>query len=73
MPKVDAPIVGGKVDTSDISGSATSIAMAVGGVGLAYLVLRYGAMVGDWATNAADGALGTSAGSSPGIVFDGAP
>lgn len=47
MPEVEAPVTGGKVDTSDPAGSALSIVKAMGGVGLAAVIVTYGSEIGD--------------------------
>jgi len=48
MPEVEAPLTGGKVDTSDPAGSAMSIVKAMGGVGLATVVVTYGQEIGNF-------------------------
>lgn len=67
MPEVEAPLVGGKVDTDDWGGSARSIAMAVGGVALGGIVLSYGSQLGDWATTRIDNLAGTNASGNAGF------
>jgi hypothetical protein len=67
MPKVEAPITGGKVDTSDFGGSAKSIAMAVGGVAVGSVVLAYGSQIGDYVTTRIDNLAGTNASGNAGF------
>lgn len=63
-----------KVSTSDPSGSAKSIAYAMGGVALLYMIVQFGMSGGNWLTSRADGLLGTSAGDGgSGVTFDGSP
>lgn len=62
-----------KLSSSDPSGSAKSVAFAVGGVALLLVVGRFGFEIGDWITDRIDEVAGTSAGSGGGITFDGAP
>lgn len=47
MPQVEAPLTGGKVSSSDVSGSAVSIVKAMGGVGLMTVILAYGQEIGN--------------------------
>lgn len=67
MPKVEAPITGGHVSTNDISGSARSIAMAVGGVALGAVVLSYGSQLGNAVTTRIDNVVGTNASGNAGF------
>lgn len=67
MPKVEPPIVGGKVDTNDIGGSAKSLAMAVGGVAVGAVVLSYGSQLGDYVTTRIDNLAGTNASGNAGF------
>lgn len=64
MPQVEAPITGGKVSTSDVSGSAMSIVKAVGGVGLATVIVAYGQDVGNFIQQRIGAATGVQAGSN---------
>ena len=67
MPKVEAPITGGKVDTSDFGGSAKSLAMAIGGVAVGSVVLAYGSQLGGYVTNVVDNMAGTNASGNAGF------
>jgi len=70
MPKVEAPIGDAKVDTSDPTGSAMSVLMAIGGFGLLAMVYNYGDQLGDWLTAQTDQLVGTNAsGSNSGEMF----
>lgn len=74
MPKASiSDALDAKVSTNDPSGSAKSIAYAIGGVALFIAVVRYGMVAGDWVTDTTDSLFGTNAGSGGGITFDGAP
>ncbi len=67
MPKVEAPITGGMVDTSKPAESMKSIAMAMGGVAVGAVVLSYGSQIGDYLTTRIDSLVGTNASGNAGF------
>ncbi len=71
MPQVEAPVTGGKVDSSDLPGSAMSIVKAIGGVGLATVVVAYGQDVGDYIRRTIGNATGVQSSQDNGFGFRG--
>lgn len=67
MPEVEAPVTGGKVDSDDLSGSGVSILQAIGGVGLASLIIAYGRDVGDFAKAQIASATGLGTSDQPSL------
>lgn len=72
MPKVEAPFVGGELNTKKPIDSAMSIAFAVGGVALMTVILAYGSDLGNRLGGFVGGLLGTDVGQNGGgIAIDG--
>lgn len=73
MPEVEAPVVGTKVDSSDLGGSAKSLITGIIGVGLLTVVLNYGRELGEFTTERVDDATGGRTNAEGGVSRFGSP
>lgn len=65
MPKIEAPLGGAEVDTSDPAGSALSIVYAIIGFGLLFTVMAFGRNAGQFMQNTVSNLTGVETNETP--------